>query len=76
MNEAIRAAKREGTKGIEAAPVSIVGLGDDAIASAAAAAPAPTVIITTTAKRATNAYLPVPAILSHTRNTDTEKFKP
>jgi hypothetical protein len=75
MNEAIRAAKREGTTGIEAAPASNVGLGDDAIASAAAA-PSPTAIITTTTKRATDAYLPVLVILAHTRYTDIEKSKP
>lgn len=75
INEARRTAKKEGTKGIEAAPVSIVGLGDDAIASSAAVT-APTVIIMTTTKRAVDAYLPVPAILAHTGNTDDEKSKP
>jgi len=50
MNEAIRAASKEGTKGIEAAPASIVGLGDGAVISAACA---PTIINTAT-KRATD----------------------
>ena len=48
MNEAIRAANREGTKGIEAAPASIVGLGDGTVTSDAATGPVPvpTIIIT------------------------------
>jgi len=67
MNEAMRAANREGTKAVEAAPASIVGLGDAAVTSVAAAAPAPTIKITT-AKRAADAYLPAPAIFSHAQN--------
>jgi len=67
MNEAIRAMNREGMKGIEAAPGSIVGLGDGAVTSAAATITVPTIIITT-AKRAADVYLPAPAILAHTHN--------
>ena len=69
MNEAIRAANREGTKTVEAAPVSIVGLEDGAAISAASA---PSIIITAT-KRATVAQLAAPAILTNNHNTDTEK---
>jgi len=72
MNEAIRAANIEGTKAIEAAPASIVGLGVGAVTSSAST---PTIIITAI-KRATDAYLPVPAILAYTCNTDTELAKP
>lgn len=68
MNEAMIAKNREGTKAMEAAPASIVGLGDAAVTSAAAATPAPTIIITT-AKRAENAYLPAPAILAYAQNS-------
>jgi len=56
------AENREGRKGIEAAPASIVGLGAAAFTSAASAAP---IIMMTTTKRAANAYLPAPAIISH-----------
>ena len=59
----MRAANREGRPAIEAAPVSIVGLGADAFTSAASAAP--TIIITTTHKAA-EAYLPEPAIVGST----------
>ena len=56
MNEAIRAANREGTKGIEAAPGSIVGLGDGTVTSDAATGPVPVpTIIITTAKIAADA---------------------
>ena len=48
MNEGIRVANREGTKGIEAAPASIFGLGDGAVTSATATIHVPIVIITTT----------------------------
>ena len=49
------AKNREGTKVMEAAPASIVGLGDAAVTSVAAVVtPAPTIIITT-AKRAADA---------------------
>jgi len=51
MKEVRRAANRDGTKGIEAAPTSNVGLGDGDIISAASA---PTIINTAT-KRATDA---------------------
>jgi hypothetical protein len=51
MNEAIRTANKEGTKGIEAAAASIDGLGDGADISAACA---PTIIMRAT-KRATDA---------------------
>jgi len=47
MNEAMRAAIKEGTTAIDAEPVSIVGLGDGADTSAAVTVPAPTIIITT-----------------------------
>jgi len=63
MKEAMRAANGERRKGIEAAPASIVGLGAAAFTSVASAAP---VIMTTTTKRAADAYLPAPAILAHT----------
>ena len=48
INEAIRVANREGTKGIEAAPASIVGLGDGTVTSddATGPVPVPTIIIT------------------------------
>jgi hypothetical protein len=49
----MKEANREGMKGIEASPASIVGLGDGVIISVASA---PTIIITTT-NRATYAYL-------------------
>jgi len=61
MQEATRAENREGSVGIEAAPVSIAGLGAAAFTSAASAAP---ISIITTTKRATDTYLPAPAILS------------
>jgi len=54
MNEAMRAAIKEGTTAIEAEPASIEGLGDGADTSVALAAAAPT-IINTTAKRAADA---------------------
>lgn len=63
MKEAMRRANREGWKGIEAEPVSIVGLGAAAFTSAAPAAP---ISIMTTTKRAAHAYLPALSILSHT----------
>ena len=59
----IRAANREGTKGIEAAPASIVRLEDGAVTSAAATIAVPTIIITT-AKRVAYVYLPALAILA------------
>jgi hypothetical protein len=71
MKEAIRAANRDGTKEIEAAPASIVGLGEGAVISAASA---PTIIITAT-NRATDAYLTAPVILAQNHNTDTEIAK-
>jgi len=48
MNDAMKAAIKEGTTAIEAEPVSMVGLGDGAEASVAVAAPAPIINIATT----------------------------
>jgi len=64
----MRTANTEGMKAIEAAPGSIAGLGAAAFTSAAVAAPTPTIIITT-ATKAADAYLPVPAIVANTLHT-------
>jgi len=63
MKAATRVANREGRKGNEAAPASIVGLGAAAFTSAASAAL--TIIIRTT-KKAADVYLPKPAIVAYT----------
>lgn len=66
MKDAIRAASREGTKSIEAVPVSIAGLGAAAFTSSAATVPS---IIMKTTKKAADANLTRPAILAQSQET-------